>query len=185
MLISCGTIPKEVIEMKKIVLLILSMLFLISGCNKKTNQTDQEKLEMYQSYYNIVRDNTLFQTSSKYFSLSFEVTKNSDGTYLYYVSIDNAQIAMYDIEIIVLEGKRDYDATSMTPSFGIFDDEEYNMIPYQANAEKKYVKGITVSGDLLDNNTHLYMMVCYKDITKLTTTREFIEINLNEESVNP
>ncbi len=163
--------------MKKIVLFLCGLL-LICGCSKSSEKYSEEKLALYRSYYNAVLENTTFEEYSRYFNLSSEVTQKDDGSWLYYIFVDTPQIAMYDVEMIVLEGLNDYSDADMYPSFGIFDDTEYNMIPYQVNAEKGYVKGIVTSGDLQDINQTLYVMVAWKDLTRLNQSREFFEVRL-------
>lgn len=164
--------------MKKALFLLCSLL-LLAGCNKSTSQYSEERLAMYASYYNAVLETSSFEEYSRYFDISYEVTENN-GTYLYYVFVDNPRIAMYDVEMIVVEGMEDYSETDMYPSFGIFDEVEYNMLPGQVNAEKGYVRGIVTSGDTDDISKTLYVMVTWKDLTRLNQSREFLEVHLND-----
>lgn len=170
--------------MKKLFFLMICSLLMFSGCSKKSDYSN-DKLSMYSSYYSAVLQNTHFEEYSRHFDLSFEVSENEQGGYYYYVSVDNPQIAMYDVEMIVLEGLEDYDENNMMPSFGIFDEQEYNMLPYQYNSEKGYVKGFVASGDMDSLQSHLYVMVTWKDITRLNQTREFLEIILENGSEYP
>lgn len=170
--------------MKKIFFLMICSLLILSGCSKKSDYSN-DKLSMYSSYYSAVLQNTNFEEYSRHFDISAEVTESKQGNYYYYVSVDNPQIAMYDVEMIVLEGLDDFDENDMMPSFGIFDEQEYNMLPYQYNSEKGYVKGFVASGDMDSLQDHLYVMVAWKDITRLNQTREFLEIILDDGSDYP
>jgi len=164
--------------MKK-ALFLLCVLAIITGCNRSDEKISEEKIALYTSYYQAVLNNTEFLDYSNYFTVSSEVSKKSDGTYLYYVSIDTPSIAMYDVELIVLEGLTDMQEREMMPSLGLFEDKTYNMIPYQVNAEKGFVKGMTVSGDVVDPSVPLYCLITWKDLGQLNQSREFIKIHLD------
>lgn len=170
--------------MKKILILLFS-LFLLIGCNKNSEEYSQEKLAMYGSYYKAVLENTKFEQVPVNFNLTYEVTQKNDGSYLYYLFVDMPKIAMYDVEMIVLEGLNDYSGSDMQPTFGVFDETEFNMIPYQVNTEKGFVKGFVVSGDVQDLKGKLYAMVTWKDLTRLNQMREFVEVTLSLEGQRP
>lgn len=164
--------------MKKALFLLCSLL-IITGCNRSDEKISEEKIALYTSYYQAVLNNTEFRDYSNYFAVSSEVSKKSDGTYLYYVTIDTPRIAMYDVELIVLEGQQDMQEGEMMPSLGLFEDTTYNMIPYQVDAEKGFVKGLTVSGDLADPSVPLYCLITWKDLGQLNQSREYVKIHLD------
>lgn len=170
--------------MRKLIFCLCCLLLAVTGCNKSPEKYSEEKLALYASYYNAVLENTNFEEYSRYFNISSEVTQREDGTWLYYIFVDTPQIAMYDVEMIALEELIDYSEDQMMPSFGIFDDEEYSMLPYQVDAEKGFVKGIVVSGDIDDPTRPLYVMVSWKDMTRLNQSREFLEVHLADKEID-
>ncbi len=166
--------------MKKVFLFLLTIM-LLSGCSQEggENVVSDEQMTLYSSSYQAVLDNTAFSEESSFFEISYEVVQ-SEAQHVYYVFVDNPKVAMYDIELIVLENLDNFNTQKMMPTFGIFDSIEYHMIPFQVDAEKGYVKGIMVSGELEEVSGPLYMMVTWKNYTRLQTYREYFVINLHE-----
>lgn len=160
--------------MKKIFITLLITLVCLTGCKvKTTNTVSDEKLSKYATLYQSVLANETFVGGSRYYNIEVEYL-NTDAGYNYYIVLDEAQVAMYDVEIIVVEGLLPYNEVEMMPTIGIFDNAEYNMIPFQVNVDLSYVKGIVVSGDM-DEMRNLYALVTWKDVTRVNTYREFIE----------
>ncbi len=91
--------------------------------------------------------------------------------------LDNAQIAMYDVEVIAVENMNPYQETDMMPTKGIFEDQKFSMITYQYNVNAGYVKGYAISGDVAAEDVQLNVMVTWKDSTRLNVSREFFEFN--------
>ncbi len=170
--------------MKKILLLLLVMI-LISGCSSfgfgdDENVVSDEQFALYNSYYTSVLSNIEFLEGSDFYEIDVEVSESGSET-IYYVFLDNPNVAMYDIEVIILENLNEFDVDKMMPTFGVFDGSVYNMVPYQVDVDYGYVEGIVVSGSVEELTGPLYMMVTWKDYSKLETYREFFEINpLNE-----
>lgn len=163
--------------MKRVFLCFLSLL-LLAGCTKKDeNSISEEKLDKYASYYRSVLDAENFEAASRYFDIYTEFHTGEDGTVLYYVYLDNAQIAMYDVEVIAVENMQPYQETDMMPTKGIFEDQKFSMIPYQYNVNAGYVKGFAISGDVAGPDVQLNIMVVWKDSTRLNSFREFFEFN--------
>lgn len=163
--------------MKKLISFVMVIL-LLCGCSKHNeNEISQDKLAKYASYYQTVLENENFEYASRYFDIYAEFPETSDGTVIYYVYIDNAQIAMYDVEVIVVENMQPYQETEMMPTKGIFENQKFSMIPYQYNVNSGFVKGFAISGDAETEDVQLNIMVTWKDSTRLNTSRAFFEFN--------
>ena len=163
--------------MKKMMACLFALLMLC-GCQKQdANIVSQEKLAKYSSYYRTVLENESFEAASRYFDIYAEFHKTNDGTVIYYLYLDNAQIAMYDIEVIAIENMKPYQENEMMPTKGIFESQKFSMIPYQYNVNAGYVKGFAISGDVDAEEVQLNVMVTWKDSTRLNVSREFFEFN--------
>lgn len=148
--------------MKKIIVLILS-LFLVSGCSGITT-ADKLELETYKSMYTDIFNATSFKTSSNYFSIGTSLTFLSEANYRYDVVIDAPKVAMYDVEILLIQdnGSLVFSQTMM-PSVGIFEDKTYYMVPYQVNPKANFEKGFALNGISVSAPVRLKMAVSWKD----------------------
>ena len=161
--------------MKKVLLSLSIFIVLLAGCTKQ----DDVDYGLYESYYAAIDTNSIYSVSSEYFTTSTEVTSLPDGSYRYYVFIDDPQIAMYDIVAIIRENRIPFaEQTKMCPSIGIFD-QSYSLVPNQVNIENYFAKGLVLSGEL-DNRDGviLDLLVEWKDVTRVKTYREYIRISL-------
>ncbi|PKM63488.1 MAG: hypothetical protein CVU96_07620 [Firmicutes bacterium HGW-Firmicutes-20] len=158
---------------------IIIFTLILSGCQWFDNDDiDQAKFQRYSAYYTSIFDNDRFVLSSEYYDLEVVMNKISEAEYRYDVIIDSPKIAMYAIEIMVVENNITPEvADKMMPTIGIFEDVEYNLIPYQVNIEKGYVKGLIVNGISEKPVINLKIMVLWRDYAKLLVSREFFEIN--------
>lgn len=157
--------------MKKILISILCFIMLC-GCSK--TQLAQGDVDEYKTYYNTVIENVTFNQTSLYFDVSSEMVQVEDGTYRYYIVIDNPKLAMYNIVTIAVENDTPYEqADGMMPSMGIFDDSK-SMIPYQVNSENGFVKGIALSGDSEQSSINIKLLVQWTDSSKKNTKREYL-----------
>lgn len=162
--------------MKKIIILIVSLL-LLTGCNTKPEEdVNKEK------YLNLVdtitnHDQSLFNSSSNYFDITYELTKVSEG-YRYFITIDKPKNAMYGVEVVACEKGVNY-TLNMAANAGIFEDNEYNMLPGQALADKGYVSGITISGLTSIENPTIYLLVQWHS-KKQDVHQEFISYKFGE-----
>lgn len=164
--------------MRKLRNILLCAMLLLSGCSS-AKADEEAKQTAYAGYYKAIQDTAKFQGSSLYYTISCEMSQLPDSTYRYYVIVDNAQIAMYDVIVMAVEDNTAYeDAGKMMPSIGIFDDTEYSMIPNQINSEKGFVKGMTISGECAQDSVLLKIMVEWKDKTMKNTSREFLSFEL-------
>ena len=162
----------------KRILSILLILMMLCGCAKQDENTiSEEKMDKYASYYRTVLETENFEGASRYFDIYVDFHKNEEGALIYYIYIDNAQIAMYDVEVIAVENMQPYQETEMMPTKGIFESQKFSMIPYQYNVNAGFVKGFAISGDSESDELQLNIMVCWKDSTRLNSYREFFEFN--------
>lgn len=162
--------------MKKITLLLLTLL--LSACNQTS--LEESQYEAYKTMYQNILNTTTFLSSSNYFDMSAQLTQIESGEYRYDVFIDGAKIAMYDVEVLVIvdEGLLMV-SDQMMPSVGIYGSEEYNMIPYQVNADLNYVKGINLNGILNDSNAVLKIQVTWKDYFKIRSYKENLSVEVS------
>ncbi len=162
--------------MKKL-FLVLILIFSLSACssNSGTSANDADVIRYY-DMIELINSYSNFSTSSNYFDISGEISE-IDGGYRYYIFIDNARVTMYDIEAIAIEKGVDYSNT-MTANIGIFESNEYHMIPNQSDINLGYVKGVSISGFTTTENPTLYVLVQWKNKNRDTTYREFFEIDL-------
>ena len=163
--------------MKKMMTCLLALMMLCGCKQQDENIVSEEKLAKYSSYYRTVLENENFESGSRYFDIYAEFHKSEEGSVIYYVYLDNAQIAMYDVEVIAIENMEPYQESQMMPTKGIFEDQKFSMIPYQYNVNAGYVKGFAISGDVDAETVQLNIMVTWKDSTRLNVSREFFEFN--------
>ena len=157
--------------LKKLMTVLLALC--IAGCTGNRNTADTT-LQTYTAYYDAIDTNTGFKEESQYYSVTTEMTKMDDGTYRYYVLVNEPQIAMYSIVVMVVENDTAVNETSkMMPSTGIFD-KAYSMIPYQINSADGFVKGIMLSGESDEAQIDLKILVEWKDKTGENTVREYL-----------
>ena len=163
--------------MKRLLYIGLALV-LLCGCAKQDDESiSEEKMDKYASSYRTVLEAENFEGASRYFDIYADFHENEDGTLIYYVYVDHAQIAMYDVEVIAIENMQPYQETEMMPTKGIFESQKFSMIPYQYNIDAGYVKGFAISGDYEGDELQLNVMVSWKDSTRLKTSREFFEFN--------
>ena len=155
--------------MKKILILIISILFLVSCSN-----VSGDNLVNYNEMVHILNDAADFKTSSEHFNISVNYA-TIDGEDRFYIIIDNPTIAMYDVKVIAYEENYPTDS-SFAPNVGIFDDS-VNLIPNQINMDNGFVKGISISGV---HNNHDFPILCFVQWSNETNTkvyREFFKFN--------
>ncbi len=171
--------------MRKILIMIIFVVFL-GGCASKSDSIDKIKLENYSYIYQTITDNDTFNAVANYYDLQVVMTKIDDQQYRYDIIIDNPKIAMYDIKMMAVENNIDYSlADKMMPSIGIFDDEEFNMVPFQVNKDLGYVKGLVISGLTDKPIVNLKIRIVWKDYSKVEETKEYFNITVDYNSQSP
>ncbi len=158
--------------------------FLLTGCFMQ--KEDSTVYAAYEGYYKSIEDNDKFIGSSLYYTLSAEITTLADGSHRYYIFLDNAQIAMYDVVLLAVENEIPMgEAKKMMPSIGIFEKMDYSLIPYQSRIEKGFVKGLVISGETSEDTVSVRMLVEWRDKNKENAHREYIAFNITDEGLIP
>ncbi len=170
--------------------MIILVIFTLGGCTlfDQEDKVLTQKMQRYQAYYTSIFDNDRFIDYSDFYDIEFFLNELPDRTYRYDLIIDNPRIAMYDVEVMIVENDTDpEDIDKMMPNAGIFEDAEYNLVPFQFNSDKGYRKGIALSGIVDQPVVTLRVMVAWKDYAKVNSTREFflIQRDFNAPTVIP
>jgi len=164
--------------MKKILICLLT-LFILVGCDLKKDETSESKNEKYFDYCDLLSHRATFNSKSELFNISSELSKIDTGGYRYFIVIDDAKTAMYNIEAIALVKDSDY-KTNMAANIGIFEDKKYSIIPNQVNVADDFVKGVTISGLTDQSDCVIYLLVQWTNKDMTITNREFVSIYLTE-----
>lgn len=167
--------------MKKVLLALLVMVSLVTGCR---GQSDEEiKMEKYAYIYQTITDNDSFLSNSDKYDIN--VTMSANGKeYTYYVNIDNPRIAMYELQVMCVENDVDYALVKkIMPTIGILDDESYNLIPNQVDVERGYLKGVILSGTTDRKILNLKIRVAYKDYLLVKETQDYLSITVDYDSL--
>ena len=159
--------------MKK--LLIVLLLFAMCAC-KGSDVVNDSAREKYSDMIVLLREHEGFAGGSELFDVTCDVAQ-IEGGYRYYVIIDNVKTAMYDVTAIAIEENVDYTGT-MAANIGIFEETEYSLIPGQYNAERGFVKGVSISGTGTSAKPTLLLLVEWKNKDMSVTYREFIKIDM-------
>lgn len=167
--------------MKKLLICLSVFNMFLCGCINFTDNATQEKLEEYETYYDIIYENTKFLASSDNFNIDIEMSQVPDGTYRYAIVVDDPKIAMYDVIMMAIEGNVPFvETTQMMPSLGIFEDES-SLIPGQVNVSQGIAKGLVISGESKDSEIDLQILVQYKNSKRSKQTREFFSFHVTSE----
>lgn len=163
--------------MKKLLILLLTILCLC-GC-QEVGKEDINPNKRYFDLIDNIKEHEVFNETSNYFDISVDMAK-IDGGYRYYVTIDNPRNALYDIEALAIEKDVDY-SVNMAANIGIFEQEEYSMIPNQKNPDKGYVPGIIISGISQLPETTLYIYVSFKNSDYSNSKTEYFKFDVKYE----
>ena len=164
--------------MKKFLTLIL--LILLAGCSDK-EKIFNENMKKYESAWKVLLNENQFRNSSRHFDIMAEIYKEDKG-YSYLIQINNPKIAMYDVEVMVIENKEPYSIKEkMLPSSGIFD-EPVNLVPNQVRKDSDFREGVLLGRDELESpKVTLQVQVSWKNYTKVDTFKEVFELQLQYE----
>ena len=161
--------------------LVLFILLCLCGCKDGKVINDSAK-EKYNDMVVLLNDHDNFAEASEFFDVSYDISKISEG-YRFYIIIDNAKTAMYNVTAIAIEKGVDYSG-NMAANIGIFEDHDYSLIPNQYNVEKGFVKGINISGITDKPAPVLYLLVEWSNKSMSITYREYIKIVMNRGTIN-
>jgi hypothetical protein len=135
----------------------------MSACSNSA-QLDQIKIDTYKSMYTDILNASDFKTKSEYFSIESSLSDLGNASYRYDVIVDQAKVAMYNVEILVIVDDGSLVISDkMMPSVGIFEDITYYMIPYQVNTPAHYIEGIALNGVSVNLPIRLKVLVKWKD----------------------
>ena len=166
--------------MYRYLLVIAICICMLSGCAKKDTEKNAA-MELYESYYTEVLNTKKYLESSDYFSISTEMTQLSDGTYRYYVIIDNTKTEMYHCRIFAVENDIAFaDNDKMMPSLGIFD-TDVSLVPNQVDKSKGLMKGLVISGESSKDHVNLKFVVEWRDQTNKQVVKQYIQKELKYE----
>lgn len=155
--------------MKKF-LLIVAALFILVGCSDES-KLYKEKVKRYETLWQSVRDNDKFVSASSSYDISATLESG-----IYEIILGNPRIAMYDVEIVVVENNADYNQNKMMPSVGVFDGT-YALVPGQIRKDKGYYGGMLLNGETDDASVNLKVLVSWKDSTRQQNFKEFFEFD--------
>ncbi len=157
----------------------ICLICLLSAC-QTNSRMDAAKYNLYKTYYTDIFNQANFTQSSQYFEISASRQLIGTNIYRFDVIIDQAKVAMYNVEILVILDNGSLTISdTMMPSVGIFENDTYNMIPYQSNNALHYVKGFGLNGLSSETIMHLKILVMWKDSTKVTQFKEYLEFILD------
>lgn len=168
--------------MRKLSLLCLLCLFLLSGCANKKME-DKENVKNYESFIDAVLNNKGIESKVIPFDYKLNVYKQKDKTYQYEVVISNPRIAMYNIQAIAVDPALNSNE-NVFPCIGLLGDDakiSFKMIPFQANGALEFVKKIGLDGVSNKDQFTLQVMVTWKDSSLVNTQRVFFNCNYVEE----
>lgn len=147
---------------------------MLTGCASEDNTIDASLNERYRDLVEQLQARDDFKTSSEFFDIDFDIASIDNG-YRYYVTIDNAKVAMYEIEAIAIEKDVDY-TNLMAANIGLFEDIKYSIIPGQVYASEGFVKGINISGTTSNATPTLYVCVIWHNKDLSITHREYFKL---------
>ena len=166
----------------KRLLICLICLGMLAGCTR-TKDAKAEYDAKYESHYIQLMENTRFSDASFYYTLNAERVQLDDGSYCYYITVDDPQVAMMDIVVIAVENNVAFqDSLNMMPSMGIYGEDHYHMVPFQVDLEKGFVKGITISGETTSEVSDIKFMITWNNYMRNKQYSEFIAFTLTDET---
>lgn len=161
------------------VLCVLCVLVL--GACSKNDTANKDFENTYNSFVQSILDNNGAETKDLPFSHRLEVVQNNEGMYHYKIIVDNPKIAMYSIQMLVVDKSMDGSQT-MFPCIGIHPDEDlYSMIPFQENVDKKFMKGVILEGVTPSSKFTLNVEASWKDYAKVKTSTAFFNYTYDYE----
>lgn len=155
--------------MRKLLVLSIAAIVLLSACSRN-DTSEKDFMNTYNSFVDSILDNNGSESKDIPFTHSINVVKESSGEYRYEITIDNPKVAMYNIQMMVV----DKNSKSEYPFIGLLpEDDVYSMIPFQENKDKSFVKGILLSGISTNSKFTLNVQVSWKDYAQVNTHTVF------------
>lgn len=156
--------------MKKTIILCLALV-LLSACSNSNNTLNKEHMDRYQSFWTVIEDQESYLSESTFYSIK---ASYEDGKYA--VTINNARVAMMNIEVVIIENNSVFDSETIMPSSGIFE-EALNLIPNQSKEESNFRSEIQI-GRESSLPQKLNVLVQWRSLSTNEIHREIFEFNL-------
>lgn len=157
------------------IITLLFCLCLMCGCSKNNNNTSDTSTK-YIGYVEAIINNNSTVSSEIPFDYDLSVTKDSKGQYIYEVMISNPKQAMYNVEMMVIDVSK-VGSENIFPSIGVIDEEQFNLIPFQSNAERGFYAALACNGVSDVPQFTLNVFVVYRDYSGLNETRVFFNLD--------
>ena len=160
--------------MKKVLILALCMLCILSGC--KNGKVNNEQQKVYYGFKDALMNNGDLISSNIPFEYEILI-EETKGKYLYTVIVKNPQVAMNNIQMMILNPE---DATKdiETATLGIYDETNYHMIPNQSNEKTGYYKELQLKGSSEHKDFKIYVTLAWKDSNQLIQYQVFFSFNV-------
>lgn len=157
------------------IITLLFCLCLIVGCAKSNNAASDTNTK-YIGYVEAIINNNSTVSSEIPFDYDLSVTKDSKGQYVYEVTISNPKQAMYNVEMMVIDVSK-VGSENIFPSIGVIDEEQFNLIPFQSNAQRGFYAALACNGVSDVPQFTLNVFVVYRDYSGLNETRIFFNLD--------
>ena len=149
---------------------------MLTACSGETDNTDNENDE-YNAINKTIMDNEQYQVGSDYYDVNIVTNALDDGTYRYYVIVDNPQMAMYNVVAMACDVKNiNVNSDVMCPNIGIYEDTQYKMVPNQSNKDEGFVKGFSLSGISDTESVSLNMVIMWNNMNNTKSFQEFVNV---------
>ncbi|MCI5724026.1 MAG: hypothetical protein MR283_08545 [Erysipelotrichaceae bacterium] len=158
-------------------LVLIICVSMLSSC-AKNEMKENAAIDMYKSYYSQVLSQDSYLENSEYFTLSTEMTRLSDGSYRYYVIVDEPTTAMYHCRIFAVEDDIPYqDNDKMMPTLGIFD-TDVSLIPNKIDKAHGFMKGLVISGESDKDHIELKLVVQWNDESGKSSNEQYLKTTI-------
>lgn len=162
--------------MRKLPIICMCALFLLGACTTNDRSTKELK-NAYDSFVDSILDNNGLQTTDIPFTHTLTVEKDSEGKYRYEIKIDDPRVAMYHIQMMVV----DKNTSGEYPYIGLSTEDVYHMVPHQENKDKAFMKGIILGGTSENSKVALDVQVTWKDYAQVKTQTVFMHYDYDYE----
>lgn len=148
--------------MKKILLIVLSLM--IVGCNSSKNSSDvtQKQLEIYKNDLEYIKNKDNLVDNCDIANSELYYTEIKSG-YRYDLVLDKTSQVLYNIRVITYT---DSCLDDYQPNIGYFDKESYTLSPYKTDKKRFIYKGISLSGRV-KRKCPIKVLITYYDDAKM------------------
>ena len=142
--------------MKKINILLILLLILVTGCSNNTGEEDKSEYLAMKS--NLIENEEFLEASDLDFDITVSVDRINDEEVSYRVIIDSPKVNMNDIKAMVVHN---YYTEDIFPSLGLFDDKESLIVGNEDVKGIELVGYIDTTKDIDDLNLELKLWIEY------------------------